>query len=213
MLQKFLNQLLENPALFNLMRTHISGDFTPIRHELVSPQARRILDIACGTAFYSRDLYADQNIFYCGVDSSPVYVSYAVKNFSGGHFIIGDAFSLPIASGSFDRALSLGFLHHIDDRQVSHVLQEIHRVLKPGGTLLLAEPVLFFRFLRFLLIPTRVLVRLDRGQYVRCPSAYNSLFPAGFTLLRDYPFRNGPHDWWAFVLRKKAEGASPDGAY
>lgn len=212
MIRRLLNWLLGNPSLFNLMRTHISGDFTPIRHELIRPEARRILDIACGTAFYSRDLYADQDIFYCGVDSNPVYVSYAVKNFSGGHFIVGDAFSLPLASHSFDMVLSLAFLHHIDDRQVSHIFQEIYRVLKPGGVFVLAEPIRFFRFLRFLLIPRQILTKLDRGRHVRGARSYISLFPANFTLVRDYPFRNGPHDWWTFVLRKNAEGELSDAA-
>lgn len=208
--RKILNWILENPALFNLMRTHVSGDFSRIRRELVSVGSGRILDIACGTAFYARDLYADKKAFYCGLDKSPSYVSYAVRNFGDGRFIIGDAFSLPIANLSLDAVLSLAFLHHIDDGQVSHIFQEVHRVLKPGGAFVIAEPILFFRFLRFFLAPKRILVRLDRGRYVRSPDAYRALFTPEFTLLRDYPFRNGPHDWWVFILRKKAEGESPD---
>lgn len=210
--RKLLNWILENPALFNLMRTHVSGDFSRIRSELVSAGRGSILDVACGTAFYSRDLYSGGKTFYCGLDKSPSYVSYAIKNFGDGRFIIGDAFKLPIARHSFDAVLCLAFLHHVGDEQVSHIFREVHRVLKPGGTFLIAEPILFFRFLRFFLVPKRTLVKLDRGRYVRRPEAYRALFPAGFTPLRDYPFRNGPHDWWVFVLRKKAEGEPPDAA-
>ncbi len=208
--RKLLNWILENPALFNFMRTHVSGDFSRIRHELVSAGSGRLLDIACGTAFYSRDLYAGKRTFYCGLDKSPSYISYAVRNFGDGHFIIGDAFNLPIARHSLDAVLSLAFLHHISDQEVSPILEEVHRVLKPGGTFVIAEPILFFRFLRFFLVPKRTLVKLDRGRHVRRPDAYRALFTQGFTVLRDYPFRNGPHDWWVFVLRKKAEGESPD---
>lgn len=210
--RKILNWLLENPALFNLMRTRVSGDFSRIRHELVSAGPGRILDIACGTAFYSRDLYSGGKAFYCGLDKSPAYISYAIKNFGDGRFIIGDAFKLPIARHSFDAVLSLAFLHHVSDEQVFPIFQEVHRVLKPGGAFVIAEPVLFFRFLRFFLVPKRILVKLDRGRYVRRPDAYRSLFTPEFTLLRDYPFRNGPHDWWVFILRKKAEGESQDAA-
>lgn len=210
MLHTMLHRLLENPVLFNLMRTYISGDFTLIRHELVAPPVKRILDIACGTAFYAKALYGGKNLFYCGIDANPGYIAYAARNFRDGHFAIGDAFKLPVAAGSFDMALSLGFLHHLTDEQVPRALREIHRALTPGGTLVLAEPVLFFRFLRYLLIPTRVLITLDRGRYVRDPQGYVGCFPEGFTLMRDYPFRNGPHDWWAFILRRDAGGKGSD---
>ena len=43
--RKLLNWILENPALFNFMRTHVSGDFSRIRHELVSAGSGRLLDI------------------------------------------------------------------------------------------------------------------------------------------------------------------------
>jgi SAM-dependent methyltransferase len=46
--------------------------------------------------------------------------------------------SLALADGSVDLALALHVLHHVAN--VGHVVAEMSRVLKPGGTLLLREP-------------------------------------------------------------------------
>lgn len=46
---------------------------------------------------------------------------------------------LDVPSGSVDLAVSLGVLHHIPN--VSHVISEIARVLRPGGDFVLREPI------------------------------------------------------------------------
>ncbi|WP_174298394.1 class I SAM-dependent methyltransferase [Sphingomonas bacterium] len=46
---------------------------------------------------------------------------------------------VPLAEASVDLAVCLGVVHHIPN--VSHVVGELHRVLKPGGTLVLREPI------------------------------------------------------------------------
>src|SRR5688572_9834613 len=45
---------------------------------------------------------------------------------------------LPFGESSFDLVTCFGVLHHIPN--VSHVVRELHRTLKPGGHLLLREP-------------------------------------------------------------------------
>lgn len=46
---------------------------------------------------------------------------------------------IPLPDGSVDLAICLGVIHHIPN--VSHVIAEMHRVLKQGGALILREPV------------------------------------------------------------------------
>ena len=49
-----------------------------------------------------------------------------------------DARSLPVASGSMDLALAFDVLEHIEEDDLAAA--ELHRVLRPGGTLLVAVP-------------------------------------------------------------------------
>jgi SAM-dependent methyltransferase len=50
----------------------------------------------------------------------------------------GDALALPFADGTFDRIIASEVLEHVRDDQ--QALREIHRVLKPGGTLAATVP-------------------------------------------------------------------------
>jgi SAM-dependent methyltransferase len=55
--------------------------------------------------------------------------------------VFGDAQSLPLADASIDHALLLDVLEHIPDPLCS--LRELHRVLRPGGSLTIQVPFLY----------------------------------------------------------------------
>jgi len=55
----------------------------------------------------------------------------------GLEFVTGDAERLPFADGSFDAVISVESSHCYPD--VAQFLREVHRVLRPGGRLLLAD--------------------------------------------------------------------------
>jgi O-antigen/teichoic acid export membrane protein/2-polyprenyl-3-methyl-5-hydroxy-6-metoxy-1,4-benzoquinol methylase len=60
------------------------------------------------------------------------------ENSSAVHPIRSSALHLPVRSGSVDTALLLDVLEHTSDER--KVIDELHRVLRPGGTLLLSVP-------------------------------------------------------------------------
>ena len=86
-----------------------------------------------------------------GLDVSGSVLGEAAKSCPGLSAAGADVRSLPFRSHSFDAVVSLSTLDHFDSRDdVSAALRELHRVLIPGGTLILtldnlANPVIAVR--------------------------------------------------------------------
>jgi ubiquinone/menaquinone biosynthesis C-methylase UbiE len=121
--------------------------FAPIHQGVVDVVSRlgatprRLLDVGCGTGALLR-VAAQQfpEAELVGVDASPEMIRMAtLTNPSPGRlrFVQGQAECLPFAGGHFDLILSTISFHHWADQQAG--LQEVARVLAPGGSFLLAD--------------------------------------------------------------------------
>jgi ubiquinone/menaquinone biosynthesis C-methylase UbiE len=88
----------------------------------------RALDLGCGTGNYTLELKR-RGFDVIGLDASEGMLK--VARAKGLHCIEGDAYSLPFADGSFDLVLSVTMFEFI--REPERVLEEVHRVLRPGG--------------------------------------------------------------------------------
>jgi len=103
--------------------------------ETLSAIDKIILNIGCGTGEAIMFTYIGAKK-YIGVDFSfnAAKYSYETINKLGGEGITvnADAESLPIESGTIDLVYSNGVLHHTPETQKT--LDEVFRVLKPGGT-------------------------------------------------------------------------------
>jgi malonyl-CoA O-methyltransferase len=105
-----------------------------LTHLDVAPTAPdRLLDLGCGTGFFQQDLVAMYpGATYIGLDLAPGMIEYARTRSSGnGHWIVGDAESLPLATESLDvvfSSLAVQWCHRPE-----WFLAELARVLKPGG--------------------------------------------------------------------------------
>jgi len=92
------------------------------------PPAARVLDAGCGEGVLV-DEYASR-LAIEGVD----------LNYASARVRVGSLTALPCGDASFDRALCLDVLEHLPlDTQLA-ALRELHRVLAPGGELLLSVP-------------------------------------------------------------------------
>lgn len=101
------------------------------------PAGGRWLDLGCGTGWTHealRHMGLDRRVI--GLDISLGMLGYARRR--GMPVVLGDVGALPVASASVDVVLAKGVLHHLSDLPVA--LAEIHRVLRPGGFLVAAEP-------------------------------------------------------------------------
>lgn len=98
-----------------------------------------ILDVGCGTgshlAFYQR---YDVNLF--GIDTSPAMLSVARERLGdGAELYQGSATDMPYPDASFDLVISMLVLHEMDHPIRLAVLDEMKRVLKPSGRVLLID--------------------------------------------------------------------------
>ena len=95
------------------------------------PDGASVLDAGASEGQYG-DLF--QQCRYTGIDLAVGDPSW---DYSQLH-VTGDLENLPFADGSFDAALNVVVLEHV--RNPLRALQELNRVLRPGGQLLLVTP-------------------------------------------------------------------------
>lgn len=114
--------------------------FTWVASRLGLQSGQAVLDLGCGPGWFwvaSADV-APPGLHLTLADLSPGMIEEAVNRcrplpFASVEGKPCDATSLPFASESFDVVIAMHMLYHVRDQQAA--LAEIHRVLKPGGTL------------------------------------------------------------------------------
>lgn len=111
--------------------------------EMIEPTPNmKILDVATGTGKGALAL-AGSNAAIVGVDFTESMLQNAQRKtkateYTNVEFVRGNAAKLPFGTNTFDVVISLNFLHLF--RSVSRqriFVEEMHRVLRPGGTLLI----------------------------------------------------------------------------
>lgn len=102
----------------------------------------QILDVGCGIGGSSVYLAQKFNTQATGITLSPVQAKRATQRAQEAglgtevQFQVADALDMPFADNSFDLVWSMESGEHMPDKE--KFLQECYRVLKPGGTLLMA---------------------------------------------------------------------------
>ena len=104
-------------------------------------RGRRALDVDCGPGYGSFLLARAGASQVIGVSEDPAALGWARAQFAGPvvQFREGGGRSLPLASGDVDLAVSLETLERL--RDVPAFVEELHRVLAPGGLLLVSTPL------------------------------------------------------------------------
>lgn len=114
--------------------------FRKLRREVLAPADGRVLEIGFGTGI-NLPYYPPGTRRLVGVDSNPGVSRLASRRAATSHIEVEhhqlSAEALPFETSSFDTVVSTFTLCSIPDLQ--QALQEVRRVLRPGGTFLYLE--------------------------------------------------------------------------
>lgn len=114
----------------------VLADLVPLDHQ-------RIIELGCGAARMARTLL--QRHPGSRVTGLEVDARQHAKNLAdpppGLTFIAAGAEAIPQPDAAFDLALMLKSLHHVPLPRMGQALDEVARVLRPGGHLYVSEPV------------------------------------------------------------------------
>ena len=105
--------------------------------------SQNIIELGCGAAKFSRDLlrrYPGCRVTGLEVDS--IQHEKNLQNPQDGlTFLAAGAQEIPLPDATFDLAIMLKSLHHVPVELMRAALDEIARVVRPGGLLYVSEPV------------------------------------------------------------------------
>ena len=100
----------------------------------------RVADVGCGPGFYVADVLdrvgAEGEVF--AIDVSPAMLAMTTRRVEGranARVLEGEATRIPLPDAAVDRALSVQVFEYVPDTAAG--LAELHRVLRPGGHLVL----------------------------------------------------------------------------
>lgn len=119
------------------------------------PRARRILDFGCGTGWVLAEAQGHNDTIRVGIDFSFEAVRTGKQQRNSINFVAGDGLHLPFVPGSFDIVIGHVSMPYMNTFEA---LREIHRVLAPGGSMLLT-------FHSFTCVLQRFWISMRRGNW------------------------------------------------
>ncbi|GAA1413035.1 class I SAM-dependent methyltransferase [Catellatospora coxensis] len=96
----------------------------------------RVADLGCGPGYVTAHLHK-LGLAASGVDVSPAMITLAREAYPDLRFDVGSMAALDIADGTLSGVLSRWSIIHTPPQDVPAILDEFHRVLAPGGHLLI----------------------------------------------------------------------------
>jgi ubiquinone/menaquinone biosynthesis C-methylase UbiE len=96
-----------------------------------------ILEIGCGTSLFTEKVFNISQANITAIDISEDLLEKAKQKLPNVTFQKEDAMKMSFKNGNFDSVWGSSVLHHLD---IEQALKEIYRVLKPGGSMVFAEP-------------------------------------------------------------------------
>ena len=181
--------------------TQIPGHLDAIEMLISMSEVKKsdvVLDVACGPGIVTCE-FAKVAQHVTGIDVTPAMIAVAEKlqlelGLSNTSWKLGDAENLPFMNDTFDVVIARYSFHHLLAPSV--VLQEMIRVCKPGGRVLVADVAM----------PEDKSSRYDQLELLRDPSHTHALTESEFDVLyRQSELVNRKYTSYAVELELEAQ--------
>jgi SAM-dependent methyltransferase len=175
MQNKFIEKLLDRPSFYSLVQNLLAyGANELVLHYIQTlraklPKMGRILDIGCGPKSWLWQVGAHP----VGLDLTYSYCKAFHEKKEPA--VMGSAGVLPFQAESFEEVWSIGMFHHLPDTLAGQAMDEMLRVCRANGHVLILDAVLPVRAWQRPL--AYALRRADRGRFVRSQAAFEKLLP------------------------------------
>jgi SAM-dependent methyltransferase len=162
----------------------------------------RVLDLGCGKGDHARRIAATcpvREVIGVEADERQHAANVAAPATDRVRFLAGRAEQLPLPDAAIDAALLFKSLHHVPVESMDAAFAELARVVRPGGIVLVAEPVFAGEY--------NELVRLFNDERVVRDAAFAAVrraaAGASFDLVEETFYRVPVHfrDWDDFAAR------------
>ena len=187
-MKNIINKLSKNLHLFVYLRKIIEFNFIYIEKILkkeINNRSKKIkiLDIGCGSGEISRFF---NNLDYIEIDVNPDYIEFARKIYKK-NFEVMNAQKLRFKKRYFDYVVIIGVLHHIDDKNCNLILNEIKRVIKDTGKIIIIEDVNIQSKIDLL---GNIIRKLDVGEHIRTQKEWLELLSKKINIKKQYRFKS-----------------------
>jgi demethylmenaquinone methyltransferase/2-methoxy-6-polyprenyl-1,4-benzoquinol methylase len=98
----------------------------------------KVLDLCCGSG-QATSVLVQRSQDVTGLDASPLSLERARKNVPQAQYVEGLAEEMPFADNLFDLVHTSVAMHEMRPKQLRQIIQEVYRVLKPGGIFTLVD--------------------------------------------------------------------------
>ena len=97
---------------------------------MLEPAQQSVLEVGCGPG-RDAEAFVGAGLDYVGIDLSHVHATYTRD--VGAAAVQASLLQLPIATGAVDAAWSMSTYMHVPDHHIVGALDELARVVRPGG--------------------------------------------------------------------------------
>jgi len=118
------------------------GEMHKIRQRIARrfSNCESVLDAGCAGGHTAAAIAKQGVVDVWGIDPSPYLLKHAAKTNSSIHFIHGVIEQPCFPAERFDAVCANFLFHEVPPRYTKRALDEIYRILKPGGELMICEP-------------------------------------------------------------------------